>query len=454
MTQANIMKSNPLGREGVGALLRKFSIPSIISMLVGALYNIVDQIFIGQKIGELGNAATNVAFPLSIASLALSLLLGIGGAAAFNLASGRGEDEKTGFIIGNSVTLLILSGIVLMTITLFFLEPLLIFFGSPDNVLDYAKTYTRIVALGFPFVVLSTGAGHLIRADGSPKFAMVCNLSGAILNTILDPIFIFGFDMGMAGAAIATIMGQVLSFVLAIGYLRNFRTVKLLWKHFIPRFKHFSQTMLLGLAPAFNQVAMMVVQIIMNKTLVHYGAQSAYGAAIPLAAAGVITKTAMIFFAVIIGISQGMQPIVSFNYGAKKYDRVKEVFRLSLISGFIISFIAFLLFQIFPIQIVSIFGKGSPEYFLFSSRYFRIFMFFTFINFFQPISANFFTAIGKPHKGMFISLTRQIIFLLPLIFFLPMFLGIDGVVYAGPVADFFAASVSVFFISYELKKML
>ena len=454
MTQATIMKSNPLGREGVGTLLRKFSIPSIISMLVGALYNIVDQIFIGQKIGELGNAATNVAFPLSIASLALSLLLGIGGAAAFNLASGRGEDKKAGYIIGNSVTLLILSGIVLMTITLLFLEPLLIFFGSPDNVLDYAKTYTRIVALGFPFLALSTGAGHLIRADGSPKYAMVCNLSGAILNTILDPIFIFGFDMGMAGAAIATIMGQVLSFALAIGYLRNFRTVKLLWKHFVPRIKHFSQTMLLGLAPAFNQVAMMIVQIIMNKTLVHYGAQSAYGAAIPLAAAGVITKTAMIFFAVIIGISQGMQPIVSFNYGAKKYDRVKEAFRLSLTSGFIISSIAFLLFQFFPIQIVSIFGKGSPEYFLFSSRYFRIFMFFTFINFFQPISANFFTAIGKPHKGMFISLTRQIIFLLPLIFFLPMFLGIDGVVYAGPVADFFAASVSVLFISFELKKML
>ena len=250
---------------------------------------------------------------MSIASLALSLLLGIGGAAAFNLASGRGEDKKAGYIIGNSVTLLILSGILMMVITLLFLEPLLIFFGSPDNVLGYAKTYTWIVALGFPFVVLSTGAGHLIRADGSPKYAMVCNLSGAILNTILDPIFIFGFDMGMAGAAIATIMGQVLSFALAIGYLRNFRTVKLLWKHFVPRIKHFSQTMLLGLAPAFNQVAMMIVQIIMNKTLVHYGAQSAYGAAIPLAAAGVITKTAMIFFAVIIGISQGMQPIVSFN---------------------------------------------------------------------------------------------------------------------------------------------
>ena len=283
---------------------------------------------------------------------------------------------------------------------------------------------------------------------------MFCNLSGAILNTILDPIFIFVLDMDMAGAAIATILGQMLSFVLAIGYLRKFRTVKLVFSHFIPRVKYFSQSMILGLAPAFNQSAMMLVQIIMNKSLVFYGALSAYGAAIPLASAGVITKTAMIFFSIIIGISQGMQPVVSFNYGAKKYDRVKEAYKTSLKVALIISIFAFLLFQLFPRQIVSIFGEGSPEYFAFSTLYFRIFMFFTFINCIQPISANFFTAIGKPHKGMFLSLTRQIIFLLPLIFFLPLRFGIDGVVYAGPIADFFAAMVSIIFVRKEFKKML
>ena len=453
MSESIVQKTNPLGTEKVGTLLRTFSIPSIISMLVGALYNIVDQIFIGQKIGELGNAATNVAFPLSTASVAIALLMGIGGAAAFNLASGRGETEKGGYIIGNSVTILIILGTVLMIVTQLFLEPLLRFFGSPENVLGYAKTYTGIVSFGFPFLILSTGATHLIRADGSPKYAMFCNLSGAILNTILDPIFIFVLDMDMAGAAIATILGQMLSFVLAIGYLRKFRTVKLVFSHFIPRVKYFSQSMILGLAPAFNQSAMMLVQIIMNKSLVFYGALSAYGAAIPLASAGVITKTAMIFFSIIIGISQGMQPVVSFNYGAKKYDRVKEAYKTSLKVSLIISIFAFLLFQLFPRQIVSVFGEGSPEYFAFSTLYFRIFMFFTFINCIQPISANFFTAIGKPHKGMFLSLTRQIIFLLPLIFFLPLRFGIDGVVYAGPIADFFAAMVSIIFVRKEFKKM-
>lgn len=446
-------KNNPLGTQEIGTLLRKFAIPSIIAMIVGALYNIVDQFFIGRSVGELGNAATNIAFPLSTSCIAIALLLGIGGAAAFNLTMGSGDKERAAYYIGNAASLLILFGSILMLFTLIFLRPMLKFFGAPDNVMDYALEYTKITAFGFPFLIFSAGGGHLIRADGSPSFAMICNLSGAVLNTVLDPILIFGFDMGMKGAATATVMGQLFSAILTIGYLLKFKTLKLNKTHFIPHIKYANFIMSLGAAGCFNQIAMMIVQIVMNKSLTYYGALSVYGESVPLACAGIITKVNQIFFSVVIGLSQGMQPIASFNYGAKKYDRVKKVYFVALKYGFIISMLGFLMFQLIPRQIIAIFGSGSEEYFMFAIRYFRIFLFFTFINFMQPISSTFFTAIGEPKKGIFLSLTRQILFLLPLIIIFPVFMGIDGIMYAGPIADFIAALVSVIMIQRELKQM-
>lgn len=442
-----------LGTEPISKLLKKYALPSIVSMLVGALYNIVDQIFIGQKVGELGNAATNVAFPLSTLCVAIALLFGIGGAASFNLAMGAGDSKRAAHYIGGSTTMLLVFGVATSTITLAFLTPLLKLFGSPDNVMGYASTYTRITALGFPLIILSTGGGHLIRADGSPKYTMICNLSGAVINTILDPIFIFVLNMDMAGAAIATVIGQAFSFVLAVLYLLRFKSVKVQRQHFIPRWRYLKRTLSLGAAPATNQLAMMIVQIVMNISLVYYGAKSIYGESIPLASAGVINKVAMVFFAILIGIAQGMQPIASFNYGAKQYDRVKSVFVYALSIGFVISVLAFLIFQIIPKPIILLFGSGSSEYMQFAKSYLKIFMFLTFINCVQPISANFFTAIGKPHKGMFISLTRQIIFLLPLIVIFPIIMGIDGIVYAGPAADLLAAAVAGALVLVEFRKM-
>jgi putative MATE family efflux protein len=453
MVNEQVNKENPLGTEPVGGLLRRYAIPSIVAMLVGALYNIVDQFFIGQKIGELGNAATNVAFPLSTACVAIALLLGIGGAAAFNLTMGEGDKEKAVYYVGNAAVMLFVLGLILSVITQIFLTPLLRFFGAPENVLDYARVYTRITSLGFPFLIVSNGGGHLIRADGSPRYAMLCNLLGAIINTILDPIFIFVFNMDMAGAALATVIGQLFSFLMAIRYFRNFKTVSLRRHHFAPVWSYIRRIVSLGTAPAFNQVAMMVVQIIMNKSLTHYGALSVYGESIPLAVAGIINKVAMIFFSLIIGISQGMQPIASFNYGAKKYDRVKGVYKIAIRSGLVVSITAFLSFQIFPRQIISIFGSGSKEYFDFATSYFRIYMLFTFLNCVQPVSSNLFTSIGKPKKGIFLSLTRQIIFLLPLIVLLPLFWGIDGIMYAGPFADLAAAVVSGTMVLAEFRIM-
>lgn len=444
------VKSNPLGTEPIGSMLAKFAVPSIIAMLVSSLYNIVDQFFIGQKIGELGNAATNISFPLSLSCVAIALLFGIGGASAFNLAMGQGKRDEAVYYMGNAAVMMFGCGIILVLVTEIFLEPLLMFFGSPANVLGYAMTYTRIVALGFPFLIFATGGGHLIRADGSPGFTMACNLTGAIVNTILDALFVFGFKWGMAGAAFATIIGQIISFCMAVGYLSRCKSVTLTRQNLRIRGEYVERITSLGAAPCSNQLAMMIVQIVMNKSLKYYGRISDYGESVPIACVGIITKVNQVYMAFVIGISQGLQPIVSFNYGASQYTRVKEAFKKAAGIGFILSVLAFMAFQILPRQIISIFGEGSKAYYRFATNYFRIFLFFTFINFLQPISSNFLTAIGKPKRGIFLSLTRQIIFLLPLILILPTILGIDGIMYAGPVADAMAGLTAVVMVMKEL----
>lgn len=443
--------NNPLGVQPVNRLLSQFAIPSIISMLVGSLYNIVDQFFIGQRVGELGNAATNIAFPLSTSCLALALLIGIGGSSAFNLAMGSGHEKRAVNIMGNAVVLLAGSGLVLSIITLLFLKPLLLFFGSPKAVLPYAMEYTKITAFGFPFLLLSNGGGHLIRADGRPRITMLCNLVGAVLNTILDALFVFGLNLGMSGAALATIIGQIVSGALAIGYLMHGKTVTIRRENLRIKWENVTRIASLGMAPCSNQVAMMVVQIIMNQSLKHYGSHSIYGENIPIACAGIITKVNMIFMSFVIGLSQGLQPIASFNYGAGKKGRVKEAYIKAISIGAVLAVIAFLMFQFFPRQIISIFGDGSELYYQFAIRYFHVFLFFTFVNFMQPITSNFFTAIGKPKVGSFLALTRQILFLLPLILLFPLFLGIDGIMYAGPVADCLAAVVCFIMVYRELR---
>lgn len=446
-------QNNSLGTEPIGKLLARFAIPSIIAMLVSSLYNIVDQFFIGRSVGMLGNAATNVAFPLSITCTAISLLCGIGGAANFNLSMGRKEKDKAVKYAGGAIGMMLILGVLLCVAAEIFLEPMMRAFGATDKILDYTLVYTGITALGFPFLIVTTGGSSLIRADGSPKFSMACTLVGAVINTILDPLFIFGLDMGMAGAAWATIIGQIVSGLMVLGYLSRFKTVHIPLKTLIPSKAAWLPVISLGIAPFFNQIAMMVVQIVMNNTLTYYGGRSSYGSDIPLACAGIISKVGMIFFAIVIGISQGIQPIISYNYGAENYDRVKLTYKKALTAAISVSIVAFLLFQLMPRQIIGIFGSGSGEYFSFAEKFFRIYMFFTFINGIQPITANTFTSIGKAGKGIFLSLTRQIIFLLPLLIILPVFMGIEGVMFSAPVADGIAAVLCVFFIKKEFKQM-
>lgn len=443
------MNENPLGYEKISKLLRSFAVPSITATLVSSLYNIVDQVFIGQGVGYLGNAATNVSYPLSTICLAISLLIGIGSASRFSICLGRGDTDQAAKIAGNGVTLMVLAGILYLVLGEVVLTPMLRIFGATTEVLPYAQSYASIILIGMPFLILTNGISNLIRADGSPKYSMICMVAGAVVNTILDPIFIFVFQWGMFGAALATILGQILSFLLAIRYLWAFRTITLEKECFRPDWRDGLHTLSMGISSSVNQIAITIVQVVLNNSLTYYGAMSVYGEDIPLAACGIVMKTNAILLSIIVGISQGVQPIIGFNYGARKYDRVKQAYLLAIRWNFVISAVGFLLFQLFPRPIISIFGSGEELYFDFAVLFMRTFLFMVIVNGVQVLSSSFFTAIGKALKGLLLSLTRQVFFLIPLILILPLWLGIFGVLLAGPIADFIAFVVSVLLVKKE-----
>lgn len=452
MENEEISVKNPLGYERVGKLMRKFAVPSIMALLVNSIYNIIDQIFIGNVVGELGNAATNVAFPLVTLCTSLAVLFGVGGASGFNLRMGAGDKENAPYFLGNAVSCAFICAIILAIITEIFMTPLLKLFGAPDSVLPYAIDYTWILAIGFPAgMVLATG-GHVLRADGRPNLTMIYSIVGAVINIGLDAWFVVGLGWGMQGAALATIIGQYISAGLFVFSFRKFKTFKVKFKYFLPRRKYAGKVASLGLGPFTNQVANVVVQIVLNNSLKYYGAASIYGEEIPIAIAGIIMKVSGITMSVVIGMSQGQQPIASFNYGARQYRRVKEIYYRTMIIAGIFSVIVFILYQTIPDLILRAFGDGSELYMEFGEMYFRIFLFATFIFFVQPVTANLFTAIGKPWKGMFLSLTRQIIYLIPLLLIVPHFTGINGILYCQPTADFMAAITSIIMVAYEFHR--
>lgn len=444
---------NPLGYEKLSRLLRSYAIPSVIAMLVSSLYNIVDQIFIGQGVGYLGNAATNVAYPLTTICLAIALLIGIGSASRFSLKLGAGEPDQAAQAVGTAVCMMITMGVVYVIVIEAFLNPLLHAFGATADVLPYAQEYTRITAVGMPLLILTNGMSNLARADGSPKYSMTCMLLGAVINTILDPIFIFVCKWGVAGAAAATVIGQLASCIMALNYLRFFRHIHLERRHFglyLPVCRTIAS---LGMSSSLNQIAITFVQIVLNNSLIYYGAQSPYGSDIPLAACGIVMKTNAILLAIIIGISQGSQPIIGFNYGAAQYARVRGIYKLAISCNLVVSLVGFLLFEFCPRAIISVFGTGDVLYYEFAVRFMRIFLFMVLVNGVQLISSNFFSAIGKPIKGAFLSLTRQVIFLIPALLLLPLAFGLDGILFAGPVADGAAFVATTILITLEFRKI-
>ena len=325
-------------------------------------------------------------------------------------------------------------------------------FGATTEVFPYAQQYAGITLAGMPFLIVTNGMSNLIRADGSPRYSMTCMLAGAIVNTILDPIFIFIFQWGIFGAALATVLGQILSFILAVRYLWHFKTIHFEKNSFQPSIKESLKTCSMGISSSSNQIAITFVQIVLYNSLTYYGAQTVYGTDIPLAACGIVMKTNAIILAIVAGISQGVQPIIGFNYGAKQYPRVREAYLLAIKWNLVVSAIGFCLFQCFPQALISLFGDGDSLYFEFAVLFMRIYLFMVLLNGVQLLSSSFFTAIGKAMKGALLALTRQVFFLIPLILVLPLRFGIMGVLYAGPVADFSAFVLSVLLVSIELRK--
>ena len=351
-------KKMRFGTESIPKLLVSLAVPAIIANLVNALYNIVDQIFIGQKIGFLGNAATNVAFPLTTICLAIGLMTGVGAATNFNLELGRKRPKRAKSVAGTAVTMLLLGGIILCILINIFLKPMLTAFGATNQIFDYAIEYTRITSLGIPFLLFSIGANPLVRADGNAFYSMLAIVVGSLVNTILDPLFMFGFDMGMDGAAWATVIGQFVSAVMLALYFFRFKSVKFELRDFKIRIREIGILFALGTSPFIFQCSALVIQIVTNNLLKIYGAKSIYGSEIPIAVAGIVMKINVIFIAIVLGLTQGAQPIAGYNYGARKYTRVREILKLTLKAAFVISIVAFAIFQIFPVQIISVFGNG------------------------------------------------------------------------------------------------
>ncbi len=454
MSENAIPQGNPLGTQPIKSMIWKFAIPGIISSLVNAAHNIVDQVFVGWGIGDLGIAATNIAFPLATMITALSALLGMGGASRFNLALGSGKEEEARKTLGTSLLLMAAIGVILGAGAILFLEPMLYGFGATDAIIPYAKPYALIISMGLPFGIFATGASYFIRSDGNPNFSSVVLLSGAIFNMIFDPIFLFVFDMGIKGIALATLLGQMLSASLAVYYMAcKFKSVSLTWKDFAPSAKTIKAICTLGAAPCFTHVAATAVQIVQSNSLRYYGGLSSFGSEVPLAAAGAVSKVMIVLLSCVIGISLGCQPLYGYNYGSRRYDRVKETYKLAVRYGTTIAVIAFACIQIFPRQILGIFGSDDPMFYEFAVKYMRIFLFMTFANALQPVTSTFFTSIGKAHLGFWMALIRQVVLLIPLLLILPLSWGIDGIFWAGPLSDGVAAIIVIFFAVREVRKL-
>ena len=449
MEHAVPQTQSPFATEPIGRLIVKFAVPSVIALLVNSLYNIVDQIFIGWGVGYLGNGATNIVFPITIIALALSMMIGNGGAAYLSLKMGEGEVETAKKGVGNAVTLVTIVSILLAVIFLVWIDPILTLFGATDVLRPFALEYGFIIGAGLPFMMISAAINSMIRADGSPKYAMLSMVIGAIINVILDPVFIFVFQMGVKGAAIATIIGQVASFVVSVLYMPHFKSVQLNKSSFAPCAKVSVNIVIFGLSSFITQFAITIVMALTNNLLAKYGAQSVYGAEIPLTATGIVMKVNQIMIAILLGIATGTQPIIGYNYGAKSYHRVKKALEISLIASEIVSVAAFLIFQFTPMSVVSLFGSEEGLYNEFAVKAFLVFLMLCPLTGFQTIAAVYLQAVGKPVKSAILSLARQIIFFVPTALILPIFLGVEGVLWTGPVADGLAFLLSLAFLLYE-----
>lgn len=453
MTQAVQKNENPLGYAPIGQLLGRFALPAVVSMLVNALYNIVDQIFIGQGVGYLGNAATTVAFPIVTIILAASTLLGAGGSAYAAIKLGERKNQVAEHTLGNIFTLMIIFGVVILAAGLIFLDPMLKIFGATENTMVYSRQYTAIILLGAPFNMLGVGLSNFARTDGNPSLSMYSILAGAVLNTILDPIYIFVFHWGVVGAAVATVTSQMISAVVLIVYFLKRSNMRLRRKYLKLNKDICFNAMILGISSGITQITATLLQIVLNNSLVFYGNQSSVTGDVALSAMGIVSKISMILVSICIGIGIGSQPILGFNKGAGNYLRIKKTYKSAVMIGTVVSVVGWLACQTIPDLILKLFGTSDANFTMFAVKALRIYMLGIFAAGFQVVSTSYFQATGQPMKASVLSMLRQLILLIPMVLILPLFFGLDGLLYAGPVADIGSAVIVSLFMVTEMKRL-
>lgn len=442
-------KQTRLGEEKIGKLLRVFSIPAIAGMVVNMLYNIIDRMYIGHipKVGNLAITGVGITMPIMTIILGFGMLVGLGTAARVSIKLGQHDKEAAERHLGNAFTLIIIISVIITILGLIFMDPLLTVFGASENTIGFAKDYMNVIFIGTIVNMLSFGLNHSIRSDGNPTVAMLSMLIGAILNIILDPIFIFGLDMGVKGGAIATVISQVVTTVWILYYFTKGKSIIKLKKEY---FKLDKLTVLsifsIGMSPCSMQIAASAVQVIANNTLKHHGGDLAIGAMT------IVSSVSLIFLMPIFGLNQGSQPIIGYNYGAKKYHRVKETVKYASIIATIIVVIGWCIIQFMPQVLIGMFNK-DPELVGIATNGLRIYLFMLPVIGFQIISSNYFQAIGKAKISMFLSLLRQVILLIPLMLILPKFLELDGVWLSGAISDFLSAVITGIIFYASVRKL-
>ncbi|NLY43989.1 MAG: MATE family efflux transporter [Clostridiaceae bacterium] len=440
---------NPLGEEKISKLLTKFSIPAIVGMVVNSLYNIVDRIFIGNSkdLGENGLAGITICFPIMIILLSIGILFGVGGATLFSIRLGQKQREEAENALGNAFVLLVIAGTLFTISGQIFLEPILTLFGASETILPYSMEYMRIIFWGSIFQVLSIGMNNFIRADGNPNIAMFTMFLGAGLNTLLDPLFIYAFKMGMAGAAFATILAQFISASWVVFYFIGKRSRnKLRLKHMKLKPSLIIKITSLGVPGFLLQLANSLLNIILNRNLIIYGGD------IAVSGMGIVNSIQTILLMPIIGLNQGVQPIISFNYGARKYDRVRNAVKLAVMAATAIVIIGYIITRLFPKQLIALFNR-NPRLLEFGSHALITWFLLLPVVGFQIICSNFFQAIARPRSAMFLNLTRQIIFLIPAIIIFPKYWGMNGLLHAAPFADFLSALLTGIWFYYGIKDL-
>lgn len=444
---------NILGYEKISRLMLRFSIPGIISLLVNSLYNMVDQVFIGHGVGWQGNGATNVVFPLTMICLAVAVMLGDGTASYLSLRLGENEKEQAARGVANGLLLSVAASVLLCAVSLLFLPQLLPLFGCTDSLRPFALDYGYVICMGIPFFMMGTVLSTIIRADGAPRYAMLTMIIGAVLNVILDPIFIFVFHMGIKGAAWATIISQFTTFALAVVKVVRFQSVPLSRSSFRIQPKAAMRVVTLGLSSFITQMCVVVLMTVFNNLLRVYGEQSKYGSDIPITVMGIVMKVFQLMYSVLVGIAAGAQPILGYNYGAKNYDRVKKTLKLILTWSLIVSTVSFVAFQLFPAQLTMIFGSGDADYMEFACKAFRIYLMLCILHGVITPAGIYFQAIGKSFLSAILPLIRQFGLAIPALFVLGHFFGVEGLLYAGPVSDGIAFLLTAILLVRETRNL-